>query len=242
MRQISSPHAPRPRDPTWMSKRSVTTSKRSRASSIGLPLALELAAALGTHPAARDDPRAARRTAAVPDRRRAGSARAAADALGDDRLELRASQRRGAAHVPDARRLRRRRVPGRGRQRVAAPGRTLELLTSLCDKSLLLSRTADDGSPRFAMLETIREFAFARLAELGRETETQTLARALLPRPRRARRVRDPGTAPGDARCSSSPSSITTSALHLPGRPTTKATRCSGSLPHSGGSGTSADT
>jgi len=58
---------------------------------------------------------------------------------------------------------------------VAAPGRTLELLTSLRDKSLLLSRTADDGSPRFTMLETIREFAFARLAELGRETETRRL-------------------------------------------------------------------
>ena len=58
---------------------------------------------------------------------------------------------------------------------IAAPGRTLELLTSLCDKSLLISRTADDGSPRFVMLETIREFAFARLAELGRETETRRL-------------------------------------------------------------------
>ena len=55
------------------------------------------------------------------------------------------------------------------------PGSTLELLTSLVDKSLLLSRTADDGSPRFTMLETIREFAFARLAELGRETETRRL-------------------------------------------------------------------
>ena len=54
-------------------------------------------------------------------------------------------------------------------------GPSLELLTSLVDKSLLLSRTADDGSPRFTMLETIREFAFARLAEFGRDTETRRL-------------------------------------------------------------------
>ena len=52
-------------------------------------------------------------------------------------------------------------------------GPSLELLASLVDKSLLLSRTADDGSPRFTMLETIREFAFARLAEFGRDTETR---------------------------------------------------------------------
>ena len=54
-------------------------------------------------------------------------------------------------------------------------GPSLELLTSLVDKSLLLSRTAADGSPRFTMLETIREFAFARLAEFGRDAETRRL-------------------------------------------------------------------
>jgi tetratricopeptide (TPR) repeat protein len=36
-----------------------------------------------------------------------------------------------------------------------------------------LSRTADDGAPRFAMLATIREFALARLAEQGRETDVR---------------------------------------------------------------------
>jgi predicted ATPase/class 3 adenylate cyclase len=55
----------------------------------------------------------------------------------------------------------------------ATPARALELVTSLCDKSLLLSRTADDGAPRFAMLATIREFALARLAEQGRETDVR---------------------------------------------------------------------
>jgi predicted ATPase len=56
---------------------------------------------------------------------------------------------------------------------VAAPDDALELVTSLVDKSLVLSRPADDGTPRFTMLATIREFALARLAEQARETETR---------------------------------------------------------------------
>jgi predicted ATPase/class 3 adenylate cyclase len=52
-------------------------------------------------------------------------------------------------------------------------GDTLELVTSLCDKSLLLSRTADDGTPRFTMLATMREFALGRLAEVDREAEVR---------------------------------------------------------------------
>jgi predicted ATPase len=56
---------------------------------------------------------------------------------------------------------------------VASPDAALELVTSLVDKSLVLSRPADDGTPRFTMLATIREFALARLAEQGRETETR---------------------------------------------------------------------
>jgi predicted ATPase/class 3 adenylate cyclase len=53
-----------------------------------------------------------------------------------------------------------RRLPG---------GNALELLTSLRDKSLLVAQVADDGTPRFAMLETIREFVLARLRERGDE-------------------------------------------------------------------------
>jgi predicted ATPase/class 3 adenylate cyclase len=56
---------------------------------------------------------------------------------------------------------------------VAAPGRGLELVTSLCDKSLVLSRTSDDGAPRFTMLSTIREYARARLLEQGRSNEAR---------------------------------------------------------------------
>jgi predicted ATPase/class 3 adenylate cyclase len=55
---------------------------------------------------------------------------------------------------------------------VVAPD-ALELVTSLVDKSLILSRPVDDGTPRFTMLATIREFALARLAEDGREMETR---------------------------------------------------------------------
>ena len=40
-----------------------------------------------------------------------------------------------------------------------------ELLTSLVDKSLLQMNVAEDGEPRFNMLETIREYALERLTE-----------------------------------------------------------------------------
>jgi len=53
----------------------------------------------------------------------------------------------------------------------AAPERALDVVTSLCDQSLVLSRASDDGSPRFRMLATIREYALARLVESGREAE-----------------------------------------------------------------------
>ena len=45
----------------------------------------------------------------------------------------------------------------------------LPVLTSLCDKSLLVARTAVDGAPRFMMLETIREYVLEQLREGGRE-------------------------------------------------------------------------
>ena len=48
-------------------------------------------------------------------------------------------------------------------------GNALEVLTSLRDKSLIISQVADDGTPRFAMLETIREYALRRLYERGGE-------------------------------------------------------------------------
>jgi predicted ATPase len=56
---------------------------------------------------------------------------------------------------------------------VVGPEDALELVTSLVDKSLILSRPVDDGTPRFTMLATIREFALERLAEQGHEAETR---------------------------------------------------------------------
>src|SRR5262249_18589817 len=53
----------------------------------------------------------------------------------------------------------------------AAPDRALDVLTSLCDQSLLLSRASDDGTPRFRMLATIREYALQRLQESEFEDE-----------------------------------------------------------------------
>jgi predicted ATPase/class 3 adenylate cyclase len=44
---------------------------------------------------------------------------------------------------------------------------TLRLLSSLRDKSLIVPRAASDGGARFGMLDTIREYALARLRESG---------------------------------------------------------------------------
>ncbi|MDB5077655.1 MAG: hypothetical protein JWO42_3834 [Chloroflexi bacterium] len=53
----------------------------------------------------------------------------------------------------------------------------LDGIASLVDKNLLRPREGAAGQPRFAMLETIREYANERLAESG-ETETQQQAHA----------------------------------------------------------------
>ena len=47
---------------------------------------------------------------------------------------------------------------------VCAIDAPLERLTALVDHSLLRRETGEDGEPRFAMLETIREYAAERLA------------------------------------------------------------------------------
>ncbi|MDX6235567.1 MAG: hypothetical protein QOG10_382, partial [Kribbellaceae bacterium] len=47
----------------------------------------------------------------------------------------------------------------------------LELLTSLAEKSLLV--TADDGAPRYRMLTTIKEYAADRLAEAGESDQAR---------------------------------------------------------------------
>ena len=112
---------------------------------------------------ARADPRAARAAPAAPDRRRARPARAPAHAARDDRVELRAARRRGAAPLRPPRRL-----PRRLHARGGRGGRDADLdtLQSLVDKSLL--RHTDE---RFWMLETIREYAAERLEESGEAEE-----------------------------------------------------------------------
>ena len=49
----------------------------------------------------------------------------------------------------------------------------LDLLGSLCNKSLLRQEEQSDGEPRFVMLETVREFALDRLRATGGETEAR---------------------------------------------------------------------
>jgi non-specific serine/threonine protein kinase len=55
----------------------------------------------------------------------------------------------------------------------AAAGDILEGLSTLVDKSLLRSEAWESGKPRFAMLETVREYAAERLAESGEEHEVR---------------------------------------------------------------------
>lgn len=49
----------------------------------------------------------------------------------------------------------------------------LDLLGSLCNKSLLRQEEQSDGEPRFIMLETVREFALDRLRAAGGESEAR---------------------------------------------------------------------
>lgn len=48
---------------------------------------------------------------------------------------------------------------------------TIDVLSALVDHSLVQQVAGDDGEPRFGMLEIVREYALARLAERGELTE-----------------------------------------------------------------------
>lgn len=83
--------------------------------------------------------------------------------------------------TPDARRLFRRLAVFAGGFDLAAASAvtggpestTLDELSALVDQSLVQRGESTDGSIRFTMLETIREFAWERLREAGEETATR---------------------------------------------------------------------
>ena len=137
----------------------------------GLPLALELAAARDRRPRRRRARRAPRRPLPAAAGREPHRADAPADPGGGARLELRAARRRRARPAaPPGRllgrlharggggRVRRRRArAGAGRRRARAAGREV---------ARHRPRSAS-GARRYRLLETIRAYAAARLAEAG---------------------------------------------------------------------------
>ena len=73
----------------------------------------------------------------------------------------------------------------------------VEALGSLIDKSLLQRRNEHADEPRFAMLETVREYAAERLEESPRSVRRASGACALVPRPRGAGRTGAERAEPG---------------------------------------------
>ncbi len=151
----------------------------------GLPLAIELAAARVTHlslPAllARLERRLPLLTGGARDRP------PAADDARRDRLEPRPARRprsrRSSGGWPSSPAASRWRRPKRRwrtarrrrrtiRRRLTLAASVLDGIAALVDASLLQAETGPDGTARYRMLETIREFALERLAASG-EAET----------------------------------------------------------------------
>ena len=108
-------------------------------------------------------------------RRFAHSAAAASHATVDDRLELRPAHRCRAGDAASSVGLRRWvDVGGCGarlqRETESRASDTIELLTSLADKNLIVTEE-HEGATRYRMLETIRQYALDRLRETGEEAQ-----------------------------------------------------------------------
>ena len=134
----------------------------------------------------------ARRPVPPADRRQPHRVAAAQDAARGGRLELGAAHRRRTDGPAPALGVLGRGEPGSGRaglrrRRRSSRSEVLELLTSLAEKSLLL--TEGDGAPRYRMLGTIKEYAAAPARRGGGIGPGAPGASRLLHRARRDRRA-----------------------------------------------------
>src|SRR5207247_10507644 len=126
--------------------------------------------------------RPSRPAVAASDRRRAGPARAAADAARDDRVELRAAGRHGARAVQPARRVRRR-LPPRSRRSGLRPERRARARPARWARVPRREEPpASEGGPgRRATILDARDDSRVR----GREAGRSRLARGRTSPPRR---------------------------------------------------------
>ena len=95
----------------------------------------------------------------------------------------------------------------------------LDTVAALVDQSLVQRTTPDGVEPRFAMLETIGEFALERLVDSGEETRREALPRRVLPPARGERRAGPAGAGPAGSGGTGWRPTSTTCGPRWPGAP-----------------------
>ena len=119
----------------------------------------------------------------------------------------------------------------------------LRLLSSLRDKSLVVPRRGGDGGARFALLDTIREYALERLRADGEDDAAQRRARRASRRRGRDGLRRAPRPGAGALARDGWPTTTRTSTPRSPGHATRELRTCCSACPaRCGASGSSAAT